>query len=154
MRKKNFLWLWISAFIVLTDQLTKGLVLHHLTLGKPEALYPWLNFSLRFNRGAAFSFLHHQSGWQRWFLLGVAFFTGIFLIVWLFRLPKKDRLTQMALCFILGGALGNFWDRLTLGYVIDFIEVHASSWYFPAFNVADAAISLGAFGLVIALWRK
>lgn len=154
MRKKNLLWLGVSALIVLADQFTKGLVLHHLTWGKPEVLYPWLNFSLRFNRGAAFSFLHHESGWQRWFLLGVACVTSIVIIVWLFRLPKKDRLTQMALCFILGGALGNFWDRLTLGYVIDFVEVHVNGWYFPAFNLADTAISLGALWLVVALWRK
>jgi Lipoprotein signal peptidase len=108
MRKKNLLWLGVSALIVLADQFTKGLVLHHLTLGKPEVLYPWLNFSLRFNRGAAFSFLHYQSGWQRWFLLAIAGVTAIVIIVWLFRLPKKRSFDADGVVFHFGGCVRQF----------------------------------------------
>ena len=110
-----------------------------------------LNFTLAHNTGAAFSFLHRASGWQNWFLGGIASLVSIIILVWLLKLSKQERWLKCALCLILGGALANAWDRILYGYVIDFISFHLHDWYFAIFNVADSAISIGA-GMILISW--
>jgi signal peptidase II len=107
-------------------------------------VFSWFNLTLQYNTGAAFSFLSDAGGWQRYFFTGVAVLISAVLVVWLYRMPRQQRLLALALALILGGALGNVWDRLVLGHVVDFISVHYGGRYFPAFNLADSAISLGA----------
>lgn len=144
------LWWWLSLALVLVfaDQWTKGLAEAGLEQGRPLALLPILNLSLHYNTGAAFSFLSDAGGWQRWAFSAIALVISAVLCVWLSRLRREEWLLAWSLSFILGGAVGNLWDRLTTGRVVDFISVHYAGWYFPAFNLADSAISVGA-GLMI-----
>ena len=107
-------------------------------------MFSWFNLTLQHNTGAAFSFLSDAGGWQRYFFSGIAVVISVALVIWLYRLPAKQWLLALSLGLILGGALGNLWDRLVLGYVVDFISVHYRGWYFPAFNIADSAITVGA----------
>lgn len=151
---KNLRWLWWSVFIFIADQVSKWLALHYLVIGKPITLFSWLNLHLNFNKGAAFSFLHHAGGWQRWFLVALAIVICIAIIVWLCRLPRQEKLMPLGLALVFGGAIGNLWDRAVLGHVIDFIEVHAYGWYFPDFNIADSAITVGAFLLLFKVLRS
>jgi signal peptidase II len=110
---------------------------------------PFFDLTLAYNTGAAFSFLNSASGWQNVFFSVLAFVVSIAIIAWLFRLRKKDGWLSIALCLILGGALGNAWDRLLYHYVIDFLSFHLGSWHFAIFNIADAGISVGAFMLLV-----
>jgi signal peptidase II len=144
------LWWWLSLalVLVLADQWTKGLAEAGLEYGRPLELLPVLNLSLHYNTGAAFSFLSDAGGWQRWAFSAIALIVSVVLCVWLIRLRREEWLLAWSLSFILGGALGNLWDRLATGRVVDFISVHYAGWYFPAFNLADSAISVGA-GLMI-----
>jgi signal peptidase II len=142
------LCLLLALLVVVLDQWTKGLAESALEHGRPVQLLPVLNLSLQYNTGAAFSFLQDAGGWQRWFFSGVAIVVSLVLCVWLVRLPPAENLLAWSLAFILGGALGNLWDRLALGHVVDFISFHYAGSYFPAFNLADSAITLGA-GLMI-----
>ena len=109
-----------------------------------KPVFPWFNLTLQHNTGAAFSFLSNAGGWQRYFFSAVAVVISIALAIWLLRLSPGQWLLALGLGLILGGALGNLWDRLALGYVVDFISVHYGGWYFPAFNIADSAITVGA----------
>lgn len=146
-------WLMLAALVVLLDQGSKALALQALNLHEPLAVMPGFNLTLTYNTGAAFSFLSDASGWQRWFFIGFAALVSVILLVWLYRLPAMTRWLPCALGFILGGALGNLWDRLAHGYVVDFIQVYYQQWYWPAFNIADSAITIGAIMLIIdALW--
>jgi signal peptidase II len=138
----------LALLVVLLDQWTKGLAQQHLDYGRPVEVLPVLNMTLQYNPGAAFSFLSDAGGWQRWFFSAVAVMAGIVISVWLVRLKRGEGLLAASLSLILGGALGNLWDRLALGHVVDFISVHYGTAYFPTFNVADAAVSVGA-GLMI-----
>lgn len=138
-----FLWLFLSGLIVWADMVTKELASDLLTLYRPVEIFSWLNMTLAHNYGAAFSFLSDAGGWQRWFFTILASGVSIVLIVWVLRLPRKEWLTGLALGLIIGGAIGNLIDRVQLGYVVDFIDVHSNGWHFPAFNVADSAISCG-----------
>lgn len=143
------LGLWLAALVIGLDQLTKLLAAQHLSYRVPFEITAWFDFTLAHNTGAAFSFLASAGGWQRWFLSAVALFVSLFVLLWLWRLDaNKVRLT-LALGFILGGGVGNLIDRVAYGYVIDFISVHYQNWYFPAFNIADSAITLGA---ILLLW--
>lgn len=153
-RMKGMLpWLGLAALIIFLDQATKLLAVHALVLHEPLAVVPGFNLTLTHNTGASFSFLSDAGGWQRWFLAGFALVVSIILVVWLYRLPAAARWLPCALGFILGGALGNLWDRLAHGYVIDFIQVYYQQWYWPAFNIADSAITVGAIMLIIdAIW--
>ncbi len=145
-RKEIPLWcVWLLVIVIVAvDQCTKLLSTHYLELGIPRAVFTGFDLLLAYNDGAAFSFLYGAGGWQRWFLGGISVVISVVLIVWLWRLPKQQRLLAVALAFILGGALGNLYDRVTMGYVVDFISVYAGQWRFATFNVADAAISCGA----------
>ncbi len=142
------LCLALAALVVLLDQWSKVLALEHLDYGRPLKLLPVLNLTLQYNTGAAFSFLSGAGGWQRWLFSTVALVASVVIFVWLARLKRGERLLALSLSFILGGAIGNLWDRLQLGHVVDFVSVHYGPHYFPTFNVADAAVSVGA-GLMI-----
>lgn len=142
-------WLWLSGLVIVLDRITKELATGILTLHEPVPVFPSLNMTLMHNRGAAFSFLSDQPGWQRWFFTLVALGVSAALVAWLRRLDGAQRWLAVALALVLGGALGNVWDRVTLGFVVDFIDVYYGKWHWPAFNVADSAISVGAVMLLI-----
>jgi signal peptidase II len=137
-----------AAVIVLADQLVKWVVLSQLRPGEPIAVTGFFNLVLVFNRGAAFSFLADAPGWQRPFFIAVALIAAAIVSWMLWRYPAR-RLLCAGLALILGGALGNLWDRAAYGHVVDFLDFHAMGWHWPAFNIADSAISVGA-GLLIA----
>ncbi len=149
LQRRLALWYGLAAVIVILDQWTKGLATAHLQYARPVEVLPIFNLTLQHNEGAAFSFLSDAGGWQRWFFTAVAVIASVVLSVWLTRLEREQVLLALSLALILGGAIGNLWDRLALGYVVDFISVHYKGWYFPAFNVADSAISVGAVCMVL-----
>ena len=142
-------WLWLSALVVVLDLSTKAIATHYLVLYQPVPVFPGFNWTLAHNAGAAFSFLSNESGWQRWFFSVIAFVVSIVLILWIKRLKPAETWLAVALALVLGGAVGNLWDRATLGYVVDFIDVYYQQRHWPAFNVADSAICIGAVMLVI-----
>ncbi|HEY8878787.1 MAG TPA: signal peptidase II [Roseateles sp.] len=146
-------WLLIAALIILADQLTKVLILRTFQLGDVHSVTSFFDIVRAHNFGAAFSFLHGASGWQRWFFLGLGLAAAAF-IIWMLRRHGHQKLFAWALTLILGGALGNVIDRAIHGYVVDFIQVHAGGWYFPAFNVADSAITVGAVLLILDELRR
>lgn len=150
-RKQSSLspWLAIAGALIGVDQLTKALIARTLHLGDVRPVTSFFDIVLAHNRGAAFSFLNDASGWQRWFFIALGSIAAVF-IVWLLKRHGGQRLFGWALALILGGALGNVIDRLVRGYVIDFIQVHwRTAYYFPAFNAADSAITVGAALLVL-----
>jgi signal peptidase II len=140
-------WLGLSLVILLADQFTKVLILGYYHLGDSTRVTSFLNIVRAHNTGAAFSFLAAASGWQRWFFTAIGITAAVF-IVWMLRSHAGQRLFSFALACILGGAVGNVADRLLLGHVVDFVQVHWHGWYFPAFNVADSAITIGAACLI------
>ena len=120
-----------------------------LELYRPQEIFSWLNVTLAHNYGAAFSFLNDAGGWQRWFFIVLTVIVSLVLLVWLLRLPRCEWRTGLSLGLIIGGAIGNLVDRVRLGYVVDFIDVYYKSWHFPAFNVADSAITVGVALLLL-----
>lgn len=143
-------WLLLSAVIVLLDQLTKTYITRHFGEFEFRTVLPVLDITRMHNVGAAFSFLASASGWQRWMFIGLALSVSVAIIVWLCRLPRGTNVFLAAgLALVLGGALGNVIDRIRLGHVIDFIHFHWDRAYFPAFNVADSAITVGAACLLL-----
>jgi signal peptidase II len=146
-------WLWLSLVIIIADQITKHLVTKHLVYQQANEIISGLNLTLVHNTGAAFSFLSEAGGWQRWFFVVLTSAVSLGLIYWLGTLAKQRIWLAAALALVLGGALGNLWDRIMLGYVIDFIDVYYAQWHWPAFNVADSSICAGAGMLIIdAIW--
>lgn len=146
--------LGVSLTIVLLDQITKQVMDGWLGLCQPYAcerqhILPFFQLVVLYNEGAAFSFLADAGGWQRWVLSGVSLIVSIGICIWLLRLTSEQRILRWSLALILGGALGNLVDRALFGHVIDFLVLYYDPYYFPAFNVADAAISLGACGLLL-----
>ena len=139
----------VAAAVLLLDQWSKYWASTSLTYREPVPLTSWFDLLLAHNTGAAFSFLADAGGWQRWFFTLITVAVSVVLVVWLSRLPRYRIGLGMALGLILGGGLGNLWDRIQLGYVVDFISLHYGGWYWPAFNVADSAISAGAAILVL-----
>jgi len=137
-------WLWLSGAVIVIDQTTKLIAERALTLYAPVELLPVFDLSLVYNQGAAFSFLSSAAGWQRWLFVAIALAVSALLIHWLWRLDRRERWNGAALALIIGGALGNALDRLWHGYVIDFLDLHYAGWHWPAFNVADSAITVGA----------
>lgn len=142
------LWYRLALVVVILDQLVKRLVTAKLEYGVPVVIWPVFDLTLQHNTGAAFSFLHDAGGWQRWFFTGVAVVVSAVLALWMARLRRDQRLLLGSLALILGGAVGNLIDRIRFGYVVDFISVHWGGHYFPAFNIADSAITVGA-GLLL-----
>lgn len=146
-------WLLIAVVIVMADQFTKFLIVGAFQLGDVRHVTDFFDIVRAHNYGAAFSFLHGASGWQRWFFLGLGLAAAAF-IIWMLRRQGHQKGFAWALTLILGGAIGNVIDRAMYGYVVDFIQVHAAGWYFPAFNVADSAITVGAVLLVLDELRR
>ncbi|MCF6323036.1 MAG: signal peptidase II [Gammaproteobacteria bacterium] len=148
-------WLWLSVVVVVLDQVTKYMVTDSLQLYQSIPILPSLNLVLAHNSGAAFSFLSDAGGWQRWFFSVIAIVVSIVIVVWITRLKQNELRLAVALSLVLGGAIGNVWDRIAHGYVVDFIDVYYGEWHWPAFNVADSAICIGAALLIIdALFNK
>lgn len=147
--KKNALpWLGLSIIIIVLDQFTKYLANTYLDLNQPLPLLPFFNLTLRYNPGAAFSFLSGFGGGQVWLLTAIALIVAVLIFFWLARTPRTDWLNACALSLILGGALGNVIDRLRFSFVVDFFDFHVRDWHFATFNVADSAVCIGAFLLI------
>ena len=146
-------WLAIAFVVILLDQFTKTLIIGNFQLNDSRTVTSFFNVVRVHNSGAAFSFLAGASGWQRWFFVGLGIVASGF-IVWMLRSHGGQKLFGWALALILGGAIGNVVDRLLHGYVVDFIQVHAGGWYFPSFNVADSAITVGAVLLILDELRR
>ncbi len=142
-------WLWLTAITVILDQVTKQMVASSMRLYESIAVVPYFNLTYVHNTGAAFSFLSDQGGWQRWFFAALAFVVSLIITVWIARLKKNEWMLAVSLSLILGGAIGNLIDRLLFGYVIDFLDVYYQTWHYPAFNVADSAITLGVILMLL-----
>ena len=142
-------WLWLSLAVILIDQVTKQIAEAQLSLHEPVNLIPYFDWYLTYNTGAAFSLLADAGGWQRWLFTVIAIVVSVVIVQWIRKLPPEDSLTALSLGLILGGAIGNLIDRILLGHVIDYIQVWLGSYPFPAFNIADAAISVGAALLIL-----
>lgn len=148
-------WLWLSVVVIVIDQLTKLWVDNNLLLHERLPLIDgYFDLTLAYNPGAAFSFLADAGGWQRWFFTILSTVVTIILIVWLKRLPTHEKLNAVALSLIIGGAIGNLIDRIAYGHVIDFLLVYYQQWSWPAFNVADSAISIGVVLMLLALFHS
>jgi len=157
--KQKIIYIFLALFILVIDQFTKKWAVSSLTYSEPSAFLPFFNFTLLYNYGAAFSFLSDAGGWQRWFFGVVALCVSVLLLVWIARLERNKKVELLGLAFILGGAIGNLYDRVLLGYVVDFIDwfyptsqsclpffyarLDLQTCHWPAFNIADAAILLG-----------
>nr|VFK21522.1 MAG: signal peptidase II Aspartic peptidase. MEROPS family A08 [Candidatus Kentron sp. LPFa] len=147
-------WLMLSGLVIILDQGTKYLASTMLDHA-PVPVLPFLNFALTYNSGAAFSFLSSAGGWQRWFFVVISIVVSAIIVHWLRGVPRGEVRLPMALALVLGGALGNLWDRLTLGAVMDFIDLHYHGWHWPTFNIADSAITVGACLLFTTLnWKS
>ncbi len=156
MAKKNsgpMLWLGVAAVVVLLDQLSKITMSRLLAYGDSEAITRYFNLVMVYNQGAAFSFLSTQGGWQRWFFSALAAGVSI-VIVWMLKKHAQQRMFWWSLFPLLGGAIGNLIDRIAYGHVIDFLDVHVGGWHWPAFNVADGAITIGAALFVLDELRR
>jgi signal peptidase II len=141
-------WLALALLLLVADQATKVLILGYYKLGDSTYVAPFFNIVRAHNTGAAFSFLANHSGWQRWLFTGIGIAATLF-ILYLLRTHPGQKLFCFALACILGGAVGNVVDRMLHGYVVDFLQFHYGGWYFPAFNVADSAITVGAACLIL-----
>ncbi len=149
-------WLALAVLLLVLDQISKQWILANYRLGDSTPVFDFFNVVRVHNSGAAFSFLADSGGWQRWFFTGIGVCAALF-IVWLLRAHAGQRLFAFALANILGGAVGNVVDRLQHGYVVDFLDFHLGGWHFPAFNIADSAITVGAAGLILdefLRWRQ
>lgn len=149
-------WLWLALLVFVLDQGSKQVVLQVLEYGQRvvvlDGYFDWIHV---YNRGAAFSFLAGESGWQRWFFAAIALGVSAVLVVWMKRLKTDETWLAIALALVLGGALGNLYDRVVLGHVVDFILVHwQSQYYFPAFNLADSGITVGAVMLALDMFKS
>ena len=141
-------WLAVSVAVVATDLATKAWVQGAFAPGEVREVTPFFNLVLMHNSGAAFSFLANAGGWQRWFFTAIAIAISAAIVVML-RRHHRNATLALALALVLGGAVGNLWDRLTLGHVVDFVQLHAAGYYWPAFNIADSAITVG---VAILIW--
>ncbi|HKM16298.1 MAG TPA: signal peptidase II [Marinospirillum sp.] len=147
-QKRNLPWVLIAALVVLLDLASKAWISGNFDYGQRLEVLPVFDLVLLHNTGAAFSFLADSGGWQRWFFVGIAVVACLVIWGWLNKLKAHEKLTALALALILGGALGNLHDRFFYGYVVDFLAFHWQHRYFPAFNIADSAITLGALLLI------
>jgi len=145
----TFKWLSLSLLVVILDQVTKAWVSATLMFNQPVNVLPFFDLRLLHNPGAAWSILATAGEWKRWFLSGLAIVVSGIIITWLSHLKREERWLACGLALVLGGALGNVIDRMMYGYVIDFIDIYYQGWHWPAFNIADSAISIGAVMLLI-----
>ena len=141
--------LWISALVLVLDQATKAWIQAAFQPGESLEILPFFNLVLAYNTGAAFSFLSDGGGWQRWLFIGLALVVAVVLLVWLRRLEEDDRMAGWGVALVLGGAIGNVIDRIWLGHVVDFLDFYWAGWHWPAFNVADSAITCGVMLLLL-----
>ena len=142
-------WLWVSLCVIIIDQASKQIAEAQLTAHQAVNVMPYFDWYLTYNTGAAFSLLADAGGWQRWFFTIIAIVVSGVIVQWIRKLPDDEILTAISLSLILGGAIGNLIDRILLGHVVDYIQVWLGSFAFPAFNIADAAISVGAVMLIL-----
>jgi signal peptidase II len=142
-------WLWLSLLAVILDQASKLAIAGTMKLYQSIPVMPLFKLTYVHNTGAAFSFLSEAGGWQRWFFAGLALMISTVIAVWLARLKKHETLLAVALALVLGGAVGNLIDRLAYGYVIDFLDVYYNDLHWPAFNIADSAITLGVILMLV-----
>lgn len=149
LHKAQLKWMWLAVLVIALDLATKMVAEHFLTYAQPVYVLPVFDLTLLYNKGAAFSFLANESGWQRWFFTVIAVGVSIALTIWLMTLKSAEKWISIALVLIIGGALGNLYDRLAYGHVVDFLHFHWGPHYFPAFNIADTAITIGAGMLII-----
>ncbi|TSA05313.1 MAG: lipoprotein signal peptidase [Methylococcus sp.] len=147
-------WLWLSALVLVIDQTTKRVVDTTLRLYESIPLLPSFSLTYLRNQGAAFSFLSGAGGWQRWFFIGLAVIASVLICFWIRQIPNDRKLEASAWALVLGGALGNLIDRVLYGYVIDFLDVYYGEWHWPAFNVADSAITVGVIFLLLESLRS
>jgi signal peptidase II len=153
-RSVQALWGYGIAVVTLgLDQWTKWLAQTYLRPYEAQTVTPWFDWLLAYNSGAAFSFLAGAGGWQRWFFVAIAVAVSAVLALWLSRLPRERLWLGVALGLVLGGGLGNLYDRLVFGHVVDFISLHYAGWHWPTFNIADSAITLGAAVLILDSFR-
>ena len=149
----NSVWFLLSIGVVIADRISKIWAVKHLHWGEPMQVFPFLNFHLAFNTGAAYSFLHHASGWQNLFFIALAGVVSLWIIYSILTEKKSSTgLLKAGFALVLGGAVSNAWDRFQYQAVIDFINPHWGGWYFAIFNVADSAITLGAICLIWHWW--
>ncbi|MES2661996.1 MAG: signal peptidase II [Pseudomonadota bacterium] len=153
-RQSGWMWLWISVLVIVLDQITKQLVLYSLNPYQNIPVFPFFNITLAFNKGAAFSFLAQADGWQRWFFIGIAVTVSGILLFWLRRIVKTQKCLCVSLTLIFGGAVGNVIDRIIYGHVIDFLDFYWGSAHYPAFNIADSAITLGVILMFVDWFRN
>ncbi|CAH0532697.1 Lipoprotein signal peptidase [Vibrio stylophorae] len=155
-RQSGLFWLWLAALVFAIDIGTKLLVMHTMGYGPANRieLLPFFNLTYVHNYGAAFSFLSNAGGWQRWFFTGIALVVCTLLGWWMSRSSRQVKLVNIAYALIIGGALGNVFDRMIHGYVIDFLDVYWGSYHWPAFNIADSAICIGAALIVLDSFRS
>lgn len=149
-----FKWYGLALLVLVLDQFSKTWFSANLEYATPWVITDFFNFTLLHNTGAAFSFLSDSGGWQQWLFAGIASVVSLVLVVWIYRLGSSKAMESAALALVLGGAVGNLIDRLQLGYVVDFIVVHYEQHYWPAFNIADSAICVGAFLIVVDGFRQ
>ena len=155
LRNNQLRWVILSIIVIIIDLGTKYLASHNLTYGQPVEILPFFNLTLLHNYGAAFSFLSNaNTTWQVIVLSAIALIVAIVILIWLARLPKNKNLTACALSLILGGALGNVYDRMIHGYVVDFLDFHINNYHWPAFNIADSAICIGAVILILISFKS
>jgi len=147
-------WLWITLLVIAIDHYTKVLIQQSMQPYESWYVMPSLNLTLQYNKGAAFSFLDSAAGWQLWIFGILAVGISLILMRWMQKISAKQRWLAIALALIIGGALGNLWDRISYGHVIDFIDIYAGHWHWPVFNIADSAICVGAFMLIIDSFSK
>lgn len=153
-RDTGLRFLWVSVIVFIIDQVSKYAVIGSMDLYQSVQVMPLFNLTYVHNYGAAFSFLHGAGGWQRWFFTAIAVAISVMILWWLKQSSRSARLLPVAFCFILGGALGNVYDRLVHGYVIDFLDFYVGNSHWPAFNIADSAIFIGAALLIIDMLKN
>lgn len=153
-QKSGLKWLWLALLLIVVDQVTKQYVVATIDLYERIEVLPFFNLTYAQNPGAAFSFLADQGGWQRWFFALIAAIASIVFVVWLAKTPKENKMLSIAFALLLSGAFGNLIDRVLLGYVIDFLDFYYQNYHWPAFNVADSAIFIGAALMIIDSFKK
>ena len=151
---KEHYWIFLSILIFALDRITKMLVMQHLQFNEPVNILPFFNLFFTYNTGAAFGFLNNASGWQELLFSGIAVMVGVLLVIWLFRIDAKYIWLKTALSLILGGTLGNLYDRMAYHHVIDFLDFYFRQWHYATFNLADAAICIGAIMLMFSNLQK
>ena len=153
--KGKLSYLWVSVLIIVFDQISKLCALSYLTFARPMEVFPGLNFTLIYNYGAAFSFLDNRNEvWQVFLFSIIAIVLVIFLLCWLAKVSNSHKVLAIGLCLILGGAVGNLYDRLAYGYVIDFIDCYVYKYHWPIFNIADMSICIGAFLVIVSSFKS